>query len=56
MYDSFFKLTKVHELQVTFAPEDAERGGPVLAFDGRVRFEAGRIVLVRSEGDTLVAR
>lgn len=45
-----------HRVVVTFAPEASGSGGRVLAFDGRVRFERGGVVLITSEHDRLVIR
>lgn len=45
-----------HVVTVTFSPESAESGGKVLAFDGPVRFERGRVVLITHDGDRLLAR
>jgi ferredoxin len=45
-----------HAVTVTFGPERPETGGKVLAFDGPVRFERGRVVLITHEGDRLLAR
>jgi ferredoxin/coenzyme F420-reducing hydrogenase delta subunit len=45
-----------HTIRVTFAPADAAAGGRVLSFEGPLRFERGRVVLVTSENDRLVVR
>jgi ferredoxin len=45
-----------HTVSVTFSPEIPASGGKVLAFDGTVRFERGRVVLMTHDGDRLVAR
>jgi ferredoxin len=45
-----------HRLSVTFTPETRDSGGRVLSFDGLVRFDRQRVVLITSEADRLVAR
>jgi hypothetical protein len=45
-----------HAVTVTFSPETPASGGKVLAFDGTVRFERGRVVLITHDGDRLLAR
>jgi len=45
-----------HGVTVTFKPEDGGGGGAVLSFDGKLRFAAGRIVLLTAEDERLVAR
>jgi ferredoxin len=45
-----------HTVTVTFSPERSESGGKVLAFDGPLRFERGRVVLISHDGDRLLAR
>ena len=41
---------------VRFIPEDPASGARVLAFDGTVQFERGRVVLVTNDGERLGAR
>ncbi len=43
-----------HRLTVTFAPEDRDSGGRALALERRLRFEAGRVVLITTQDDDLV--
>jgi hypothetical protein len=43
-------------ITIRFVPEDPASGGRVLAFDGAVEFERGRVVLVTNDGDRLAAR
>ena len=45
-----------HEVSVTFAPHDGGSGGKVLSLERRIRFEAGRVVLITSENDQLGIR
>ena len=46
-----------HAVAVRFAPSDvAESGAAVLAFDGVVRFERGRVVLITQEAGRLRTR
>jgi ferredoxin len=45
-----------HAVTVTFRPADAAADGKALAFDGTVRFERGRVVLITHDGDRLLAR
>ena len=45
-----------HTVTVTFSPETADTGGKILAYDGTVRFDRGRVVLITYDGDRLVAR
>jgi ferredoxin len=45
-----------HAVSVTFVPADPDSGGRTLAFEGRVRFAPGRVVLVTQEDGQLVAR
>ncbi|HET9271042.1 MAG TPA: 4Fe-4S binding protein [Vicinamibacterales bacterium] len=43
-------------ITIRFVPEDPASGGRVLAFDGALEFERGRVVLVTNDGDRLAAR
>jgi hypothetical protein len=45
-----------HAVSVTFAPHDAGTGGRVLSLERRIRFERGRVVLITSDNDVLIAR
>ena len=45
-----------HVVTVTFSPEAPASDAKVLAFDGAVRFERGRVVLITHDGDRLRAR
>jgi ferredoxin len=45
-----------HALTVTFGPETADTGGKILAYEGTVRFDRGRVVLITYDGDRLLAR
>jgi ferredoxin len=43
-------------VRVTFAPESGDAAGQTLVFDGRVRFERGRVALVSQDGQRLRVR
>lgn len=45
-----------HAVTVTFVPEPAVAGAARLAFEGTVRLDPGRVVLITQEGGRLVAR
>ena len=45
-----------HTVTVTFTPEDPGGAGQPLAFEGRVRFVPGRVVLITYENGRLTAR
>ena len=45
-----------HAVKVTFTPAAADSGARVLAFDGTVRFDRGRVVLITSANDRLIVR
>ena len=45
-----------HALNVTFRPETPESGATELVFDGTVRFERGRVVLITQDAGHLRAR
>ncbi|HEY7519918.1 MAG TPA: cytochrome b N-terminal domain-containing protein [Methylomirabilota bacterium] len=45
-----------HAVTVTFGPETADTSGKILAYDGTVRFDRGRVVLITYDGDRLLAR
>ena len=45
-----------HAVAVTFTPEDPGGAGKPLAFEGRVRFAPGRVVLITYENGRLTAR
>jgi ferredoxin len=45
-----------HEVSVTFTPHDAGTTGKVLSLERRIPFERGRVVLITSENDALIAR
>jgi ferredoxin len=45
-----------HTVTVTFSPASPESGGKVLVFDGPLRFERGRVVLISHDGNRLLAR
>jgi len=45
-----------HEVSVTFTPHDAGTAGRVLSFERRIHFDRGRVVLITSENDDLIAR
>ncbi|MBI2207632.1 MAG: cytochrome b N-terminal domain-containing protein [Candidatus Rokubacteria bacterium] len=45
-----------HAVKVTFTPAAADSGARVLAFDGTLRFERGRVVLITSANDRLIVR
>jgi coenzyme F420-reducing hydrogenase delta subunit len=45
-----------HTVRVTFVPADRESGGRPLSFEGTVRFDRGRVVLVTYDGERLIAR
>jgi hypothetical protein len=45
-----------HAVTVTFNPETSGSGGTMLAFDGTVRLDRGRVVLITYDGIRLLAR
>jgi ferredoxin len=45
-----------HTVEVTFAPAEAGSGGKTLAFEGRLRFAPGRVVLITHDNGRLTAR
>jgi ferredoxin len=45
-----------HALKITFAPAARDTGGRALGFEGVVRFDRERVVLVTTDGDRLVTR
>jgi ferredoxin len=45
-----------HTVSVTFTPHDAGTAGKALSLERRIRFERGRVALITSENDGLVAR
>ncbi|MBI1735440.1 MAG: 4Fe-4S binding protein [Candidatus Rokubacteria bacterium] len=45
-----------HAVKITFTPEAPGSGGRVLAFDGTLRLDRQRVVLITSENDRLVVR
>jgi ferredoxin len=45
-----------HAVSVTFTPHDAGTTGKALSIERRIRFERGRVVLITSENDALIAR
>jgi ferredoxin len=45
-----------HAVTVTFNPETSGSGGTMLAFDGTVRLDRGRVVLITYDGTRLLAR
>jgi ferredoxin len=45
-----------HEVSVTFTPHTAGATGKALSLQRRIRFDRGRVVLITSENDALVAR
>jgi ferredoxin len=45
-----------HDVRVTFTPEDPASGGKTLTFEGRVRFDRQRVVLITYDNDALIAR
>lgn len=45
-----------HDVSVTFTPHDEGAAGKVLSLQRRICFERGRVVLVTSENDDLMAR
>ena len=45
-----------HTVEVTFAPAEAGSGGKTLAFEDRIRFAPGRVVLITHDNGRLTAR
>jgi hypothetical protein len=45
-----------HAVSVDFRPRDAASGGVALALERRLTFAPGRVVLITTDGATLVAR
>jgi ferredoxin len=45
-----------HTVEVTFAPAEAVSGGKTLAFEDRIRFAPGRVVLITHDNGRLTAR
>jgi len=45
-----------HEVSVTFMPHSAAAVGKALSLERKIRFDRGRVVLITTENDTLIAK